>query len=148
VTLPPAAASVRIARRAPTSYSEARRQAALTKTEHLMAGNVPNFTDDNFEKEVLESSLPVVIDLWADWCAPCRALAPTIEALSEELSGKITIGKLDITANPQVPSRFGVTAIPTLLMFQDGKEVGRLVGGGKTAADFKQEFTKAFGVSV
>jgi thioredoxin 1 len=113
-----------------------------------MAGNVPNFTDDNFETEVLQSSLPVVIDLWADWCAPCRALAPTIEALSSELAGTITIGKLDITANPQVPSRYGVTAIPTILMFHNGKEVGRLVGGGKTAGDFKKEFAKAFGVSV
>ncbi|MHC5211007.1 MAG: thioredoxin [Planctomycetota bacterium] len=113
-----------------------------------MAGNVPNFTDDNFEQDVLKSEIPVVVDLWADWCAPCRALAPTIEALSEELAGTIKIGKLDITANPQVPSRFGVTAIPTILLIQNGKEVGRLVGGGKTAADFKKEFGQAFGVSV
>jgi thioredoxin 1 len=113
-----------------------------------MAGHVPIFTDDNFEQDVLGSALPVVIDLWADWCAPCRAIAPTIEALSAELASTITIGKLDITANPQVPSRYGVTAIPTILLFNNGKEVGRLVGGGKTAADFKREFAKAFGVSV
>jgi thioredoxin 1 len=113
-----------------------------------MAGQVPNFTDDNFETEVLRSSLPVVVDLWADWCAPCRALAPTIEALSAELAGTVTVGKLDITASPQVPSRYGVTAIPTILLFHHGKEVGRLVGGGKTAADFKKEFAKVFGVAV
>jgi thioredoxin 1 len=113
-----------------------------------MASDVPNFTDSNFEAEVVNSQLPVVVDLWADWCAPCRALAPTIEALSRELAGTVTIGKMDITANPETPSKLGVTAIPTILLFQNGKEVGRLVGGGKTAADFKREFAKAFGVSV
>lgn len=113
-----------------------------------MAGNVPEFTDANFEPEVLKSDIPVVVDLWADWCAPCRAIAPTIEALSSELAGTIKIGKMDITANPETPSRLGVTAIPTILLYQAGKEVGRLVGGGKSAEDFKQEFSKAFGVSV
>ena len=112
-----------------------------------MAGT-PEFTDSNFQAEVVQSDIPVVVDLWADWCAPCRALAPTIEALSEELAGTIKIGKMDITANPQTPSAMGVTAIPTILLFQGGKEVGRLVGGGKTAEDFKKEFSKAFGVSV
>ncbi|MGQ0552359.1 MAG: thioredoxin [Planctomycetota bacterium] len=113
-----------------------------------MAGSVPAFTDATFDKDVLKSPLPVVVDLWADWCAPCRAIAPTIEALSKELAGKVTIGKMDITANPATPSRYGVTAIPTLLLFQQGKEVGRLIGGGKTAADFKREFAKAFGLAV
>jgi thioredoxin 1 len=113
-----------------------------------MAGNVPEFTDANFEAEVLKSKLPVVVDLWADWCAPCRAIAPTIEALSKELTGKVTVGKMDITANPGTPSRYGVTAIPTILLFHNGKEVGRLIGGGKTANDFKREFNKAFGVAV
>jgi thioredoxin 1 len=108
----------------------------------------PEFTDSNFQAEVLQSDIPVVVDLWADWCAPCRALAPTIEALSEELAGTVKIGKMDITANPDTPSQMGVTAIPTILLFQGGKEVGRLVGGGKTAEDFKKEFSRAFGVSV
>jgi len=106
------------------------------------------FTDDNFEQEVLQSDKPVVVDLWADWCAPCRAIAPTIEALAEELKDTIKIGKLDIVANPETPVKFGVTAVPTLLLFRDGKEVGRLVGGGKTAEEFKSEFGKAFGVTV
>ena len=113
-----------------------------------MANDVPNFTDANFEAEVLQAKLPVVVDLWADWCAPCRAIAPTIEALSRELAGTVTVGKMDITANPDTPSRLGVTAIPTILLFHNGKEVGRLVGGGKTASDFKREFAKAFGVVV
>jgi thioredoxin 1 len=113
-----------------------------------MAAHVPDFTDDNFEQEVMQSEIPVVVDLWADWCAPCRALAPTIEALSAELADTIKIGKMDITANPNTPGRFGVTAIPTILMFKNGKEAGRLVGGGKTAGEFKKEFARAFGVSV
>jgi thioredoxin 1 len=113
-----------------------------------MAGNTREFTDANFQSDVLKSDLPVVVDLWADWCAPCRALAPTIEALAEELAGTVTIGKMDITANPQTPSAMGVTAIPTILLFQGGKEVGRIVGSGKTPDDYKAEFSKAFGVSV
>ena len=113
-----------------------------------MAGNVPEFTDANFQAEVLDSELPVVVDLWADWCAPCRAIAPSIEALSAELAGSIKIGKLDITANPNTPPQYGVTAIPTILLFSGGKEMGRIVGGGKTAADFKAEFNKVFGVNV
>ncbi len=114
-----------------------------------MAGsNTREFTDANFQDEVLKSDLPVVVDLWADWCAPCRALAPTIDALADELAGTVTIGKMDITANPQTPSSMGVTAIPTILLFQGGKEVGRIVGSGKTPDDFKKEFAKAFGVQV
>jgi len=113
-----------------------------------MAGNTREFTDANFETEVIKSAKPVVVDLWADWCAPCRAIAPTIEALAKELAGTITVGKMDITANPGTPSRLGVTAIPTILLFQGGREVGRIVGSGKTAADFKKEFSKAFGVRV
>lgn len=113
-----------------------------------MGAHTREFTDDNFATEVLQSTKPVVIDLWAEWCAPCRALAPTIDALAEELQETITIGKLDITANPQTPAQYGVNSIPTVLMFQGGQEVGRLVGGNKTADDFKREFSKAFGVSV
>jgi len=113
-----------------------------------MAGKTREFTDDNFDTDVLQSSTPVVVDLWADWCAPCRAIAPTIEALAEELDGTITVGKMDIVANPNTPAKFGVSAIPTILLFADGKEKGRIVGGGKTAADFKAEFSKVFGVNV
>ena len=113
-----------------------------------MAGKTREFTDDNFDTEVLGCDTPVVIDFWADWCAPCRAIAPTIEALAEELDGTITIGKMDIVANPNTPARLGVTAIPTILLYQGGAEKGRIIGGGKTAKDFKAEFNKAFGVNV
>lgn len=113
-----------------------------------MAGKTREFTDDNFEAEVIQATTPVVVDLWADWCAPCRAIAPVIDALAIELDGTITVGKLDITANPDTPGHYGVAAIPTILLFNQGREVGRIVGGGKTAADFKKEFSKAFGVQV
>ena len=113
-----------------------------------MSGNAREFTDDNFQNEVLQSGKPVVVDLWADWCAPCRALAPTIDALAGELVDTITIGKLDITANPNTPAQFDVTAIPTILCFNGGKLVHRIVGGGKGPDDLKREFSEAFGVSV
>ena len=106
------------------------------------------FTDANFEQEVLQSDQPVVVDLWAEWCAPCRAIAPIIEALAEELNGTIKIGKMDTAANPRTPVSLGVTAIPTVLLYNGGKEVGRLIGGGRTAEDYKSEFSRAFGVSV
>ncbi|MFT7463137.1 MAG: thioredoxin 1 [Pseudohongiellaceae bacterium] len=113
-----------------------------------MAGKTREFTDGNFDTDVLQCETPVVVDLWADWCAPCRAIAPTIEALANELDGTITVGKMDIVANPNTPAKFGVSAIPTILLFSGGKEMGRIVGGGKTAADFKAEFNKVFGVNV
>ena len=77
----------------------------------------------------MESShLPVLLDMWAAWCGPCRMIAPTIEALARELSGKVLVGKLDVDANPRTASRFGVQSIPTLLVLKDGREVDRLVG--------------------
>lgn len=85
-------------------------------------------TDANFTEVVEASSLPVVLDLWAAWCGPCRVIAPTIEALARELSGKAVVGKLDVDANQRTASRFGVQGIPTLLVLKDGREVDRLVG--------------------
>ena len=113
-----------------------------------MSENAHVFTDANFQTEVMASDKPVVVDLWAEWCAPCRAIGPVIEALAGELSETIKIGKLDIQANTQTPAQYGVTAIPTILLFNGGKEVGRIVGSGKTPDDFKAEFSKAFGVTV
>lgn len=86
------------------------------------------FTDSNFSELVEKSPLPVLVDMWAEWCGPCRMIAPTIEQLATELSGRIVVGKMNIDDNPATPSRFGVRSIPTLLVFKDGREVDRLIG--------------------
>jgi thioredoxin 2 len=85
-------------------------------------------TDANFSSVVGSTSLPVLLDLWAAWCGPCRMIAPVIEQIATELSGKALIGKLDVDANPQTASSFGVQSIPTLLIIKDGREVDRLIG--------------------
>ena len=85
-------------------------------------------TDQNFAAEVEKSLLPVLIDFWAAWCGPCRMVAPVIEQLAKELSGKVRVGKLDVDANQVTAGRFRVQSIPSLLIFQNGKEVDRLVG--------------------
>jgi thioredoxin 1 len=94
----------------------------------MASQNLLEVTDINFGSEILKSSLPVLVDFWAVWCAPCRAIAPHVEALATQYEGKIRVGKCDIDANPQVPSQYDVRSIPTLLMFKDGKVVGQLVG--------------------
>lgn len=85
-------------------------------------------TDANFAAEIENSSLPVLLDLWASWCKPCLMIAPIIEQLATELSGKCVVGKLDVDQNPHTASRFGVQSIPTLLILKKGQEADRLVG--------------------
>jgi thioredoxin 1 len=93
-----------------------------------MAGTVPEFTDANFDTEVLKSSTPVLVDFWAPWCGPCRMLAPSIEALSKDYDGKVKIGKLNTDDNGETAAKFGIRSIPTLLIFKDGQVVNQLVG--------------------
>jgi thioredoxin 1 len=83
-------------------------------------------SDDTFEKEVLQSSQPVLVDFYADWCGPCRAIAPIVEEIARELSDRLKVVKLD--QNPQTAMQYGVQSIPTLLIFKNGKEVERLIG--------------------
>ena len=85
-------------------------------------------TDANFAEEVERSPLPVLLDMWAPWCGPCRMIAPTIEQLASELAGRVKVAKLNTDENPMTGSRFNVRSIPTLLVLKDGKEIDRLVG--------------------
>ncbi len=85
-------------------------------------------TDANFAAEVERSSLPVLLDLWAEWCGPCHAIAQTIEQLAAELAGRVRVAKLNVDENPLTASRFDVRGIPTLLMLKNGREVDRIVG--------------------
>ena len=85
-------------------------------------------TDQNFESEVLQSDLPVIVDFWAEWCAPCRQIAPIVKELAGEYEGKVKIVKMNIDENPQAPGRYGVRAIPTLLAFQGGQVVEQMQG--------------------
>ena len=85
-------------------------------------------TDANFSQVVENSPTPVLLDLWAAWCGPCRVIAPTIEMLARELAGKVLVGKLDVDANQRTAARFGVQGIPTLLILKNGREIDRLVG--------------------
>ena len=93
-----------------------------------MAGTVVELTEDTFEAEVTKSPTPVLMDLWAAWCGPCRLIAPVIEELAETYAGKIKMSKLNIDDHPQVAARFKVMNIPTLILFKDGQEADRIVG--------------------
>ena len=85
-------------------------------------------TDANFSEVVEASSLPVLLDLWAAWCGPCRMIAPVVEQIAAEMAGRALVGKLDVDANPRTSARFGVQSIPTLLVIKNGREVDRIVG--------------------
>lgn len=104
----------------------------------MASANVQTFTDANFEQEVLKSSQPVLVDFWAEWCAPCRMLTPTIESLADEKAGKVKVGKVDTDANRQIAMKYGISAIPTVIIFKGGQVVKTFMGLRK-----KDEFTAA-----
>jgi thioredoxin 1 len=89
---------------------------------------VTDLTDDNFNKEVNQASTPVLVDFWAAWCAPCRAIAPHVEEIAKNLSGQIKVGKLNVDEQPDTASHLGIRALPTLLLFKDGQVVDQIVG--------------------
>ena len=109
-----------------------------------MAGNVQELTDANWQSEVLSSATPVLVDFWAAWCPPCRALAPTIEKLAGEYQGRVKVGKMDTDQYPEIPSNLRVSSLPTIILFQGGKEVARMVGL-QPEAKFKDALNKLVG---
>lgn len=85
-------------------------------------------TKENFESEVLNSDVPVLVDFWATWCGPCKMIAPTIEMLAQEYEGKVKVGKIDVDEEQEIAMKYGVASIPTLVLFENGAEVNRKVG--------------------
>ena len=94
----------------------------------MASDNVCTFGDDNFDEEVIKSSVPVLVDFWATWCAPCKAIAPTIDALAADYAGKVKVGKVNVDESQSIPSSYGVRGIPTVILFKDGKVVDQVVG--------------------
>lgn len=102
--------------------------------------SLAHFTDSNFKKEVLESEAPVLVDFWAHWCGPCKAIAPFIEELAKEYKDKIKVGKLDVDNNPRIATQYGIMSIPTLIFFKKGKVMDQVTGAlSKTQLKHKIE---------
>ena len=93
-----------------------------------MGENTQKLSDSNFDESVIKSATPVLVDFWAEWCGPCRMIAPTIDALAADYAGKVTVGKVNVDDNPNTAMRFGIRSIPTLLLFKDGEVVDSIVG--------------------
>jgi len=94
----------------------------------MASDNIQTFTDGNFDETVLKSGATVLVDFWAEWCGPCKRLAPTVDAIAADYQGKITVGKLNIDENPKVPEQYQVKGIPTLLLFKGGQVVESRIG--------------------
>lgn len=94
----------------------------------MASEKVFEFTDAQFDADVLKSDIPVIVDFWATWCAPCKAIAPVLDQLADEYEGRIKVGKVNVDENPATPSQYGVRGIPTMILFKDGEIVDQLVG--------------------
>jgi thioredoxin 1 len=94
----------------------------------MASEKVMAFTDANFDQEVIQSDLPVLVDFWATWCAPCKAIAPLVDTVADEYAGKVKVGKVNVDENQATPGKFGVRGIPTLILFKGGVVVDQIVG--------------------
>jgi thioredoxin 1 len=95
--------------------------------------NIINVTDNSFEEDVLKSSTPVLVDFWAEWCGPCKMFAPRLEEIAKEYHGRLTVAKINIDDNPTIPENYGVSGIPTLILFKNGQVVDQHVGNASKA---------------
>jgi thioredoxin len=93
-----------------------------------MSENVLQVTDDSFDSEILKSDMPALVDFWASWCGPCRAIAPVVEELAEQYAGKLKVAKLNVDESPKTPGQYGIRAIPTLIIFKGGKVADQITG--------------------
>ncbi|OGA04691.1 MAG: thioredoxin [Betaproteobacteria bacterium RIFCSPLOWO2_02_FULL_62_17] len=93
-----------------------------------MSENIKQVTDDSFESDVLKSAVPVLVDYWAEWCGPCKAIAPLLEEVAREYNGKITVAKVNVDENQQIPQKYGIRGIPTLMLFKGGNIEATKVG--------------------
>src|ERR1051326_3892012 len=116
-------------------FPESRKpRASIATRRSSMAGSYVTVTDQDFDQQVLKSPEPVIVDYWAPWCGPCRAMAPVFEQMSVEYAGKLRFAKMNTDENPETPIKYGIQGIPTVIFFKNGREVNRMVGfGGPTA---------------
>jgi len=103
--------------------------------------SIAHISDDNFQSDVLQSDVPVLVDFWAEWCSPCKMIAPILEELAPEYEGKLQIAKVDVDANPRTPQQFGIRSIPTLILFKNGVVEAQQVGAvsKKQLAEFLEQ---------
>lgn len=109
-----------------------------------MSGNVLKLTDETFDELVVQADMPTMVDFWAEWCGPCKAIAPVIESLAEEYAGKVRVGKLNVDENPKTATRYSIRGIPTLLIFNNG-EVQEQIVGAQPKGEIKKSLDKVTG---